>query len=87
MSLAKERERAIDRIFEWLAPDNGRHILYTHFESRTTFVAKVYDWDYEEHFHTQQEKDDTPEITGVCEDAGQVTFNVPQDSSPDPYDI
>lgn len=77
MNIAKAREAAVDRILDWIAPDNDREVTFTHFENRSTFVAKIYEWDYEEHDHTQEEKDDTPELTGTVEDPGQVIFNVP----------
>lgn len=77
--IAKDRERAVERIFGWIAPDAARDIEYTHFENRSTFAARVYEWDYEDHDHEQWEKDTYPELTGTVEDPGQVTFNVPQD--------
>lgn len=70
------RERDLETVIAYMAPDFEFDVTYTHFENRSTFVAKVYEWDHEDYSHTQAEKDATPEITGTLED-GQVTFNVP----------
>ena len=80
MATFNDRERAVDRIIDWIAPDNDRDITYNHMPAKTMFGVRVYEWDYEDHDHTQQEKDETPVLVGwVDADARTVTFQVPND--------
>lgn len=79
MATFSDREQAVDRIFEWIAPDNDRDIFFNHMPVKTMFSAKVYEWDYEDHSHTREEKLETPALTGwVDADARTVTFEVPK---------
>lgn len=55
--------QAVERILGWIAPDAATDVFETEYDGYSLFAIKVYEWDYEDHDHTQAEKDETPALT------------------------